>query len=90
MSAPQTLSSEQILDKKEALPLLEVSRIQTHGKTSHIRRLGRMSSFIPGDSLSRVPGAEISALCSHLSFSPSEQYGTIANVYDYRVVLMNK
>lgn len=49
-----------------------------------------MSSFIPGDSLSQVPGAEISALCSHLSFSPSEQYGTIANVYDYRVVLMNK
>lgn len=90
LSAPQTLSSEHILDKKEALPLLEVSRIQTHGKTLHIRRLGRMSSFIPGDFLSRVPGAEISALSSHLSFSPSEQYGTIANVYDYRVVLMNK
>lgn len=70
LSAPQTLSSEHILDKKEALPLLEVSRIQTHGKTSHIRRLGRMSSFIPGDALSRVPRAEISALCSHLSFSP--------------------
>lgn len=70
LSAPQTLSSEHILDKKEVLPLLEVSRIQTHGKTSHIRRLGRMSSVIPGDSLSRVPGAEISALCWHLSFSP--------------------